>query len=54
MPETDYRNGEITIADLFPELSSEQREVVREVLDAYCELLFQIFERRDSPKCQKL
>ena len=40
----------ITIADLFPDLSENQLKEVRETLDRYCELLFQIFERLERER----
>lgn len=45
MPDRDVPEDELTIADLFPSLPPAEQEAVRETLDAYCELLFQIFQR---------
>ncbi len=52
MPETPPCHKEITIADLFPELSPGEQDEVREALDEYCELLFQIFERQERARLE--
>ena len=47
MSEGPIPEREITIADLFPLLPPAEQEAVRQTLDAYCELLFKIFQRME-------
>jgi hypothetical protein len=40
----------VSVSDLFPDLSEEQLNEVRETLDDYCKLLLQIFERLERER----
>lgn len=45
MPEEPNPKAKVAIAELFSSLTQAEQEEAREALDAYCELLFQIFQR---------
>jgi hypothetical protein len=42
----------VTVSDLFPDLSEQQLNEVRETLDDYCRLLLTIFERLERERLQ--
>jgi hypothetical protein len=50
MPEAAEASKEVSIADVVPDLSGAEQEEARQALDDYCELLFQIFERRERQR----
>jgi len=50
MPEAAEASKEFSIADVVPDLSGAEQEEARQALDDYCELLFQIFERRERQR----
>jgi hypothetical protein len=41
---------QIPISELFPHIPEDQQQAVGEMLDAYCELLFRIFERLENER----
>ncbi len=41
---------EIDLAELFPTLSAEKREGLREFLDRYCEVAYRVFERLEQER----
>jgi hypothetical protein len=46
----DKKQRPVTVSELFPDLAPQQLNEIRDALDDYCRLLFQIFERLERER----